>query len=76
MHNPMLCESMRRQRNDLALSMLWYYKDAAARIEEIRAVILDVTKYECVDQFYEHASSIAKPKGKTEHPLYCSSQVG
>lgn len=45
-HYPMLCEGTRRQRGDLALALLVYCRDDAARIRQIMDVLLDKNRYE------------------------------
>ncbi|XP_031553811.1 zinc finger SWIM domain-containing protein 8-like isoform X2 [Actinia tenebrosa] len=43
---PILCEGIRRQRGDLAIALLDYCKDVPSRLKEVKAVLLDKSRYE------------------------------
>ena len=43
---PILCEGIRRQRGDLAISLLDYCKDNPCRLKAVKEVLLDKSRYE------------------------------
>ncbi len=63
----MACESMRRFRNDLALSMMLHYKDDAEKIKTILSLLLNIEKYESCKDVDEHYLCSADQKNNKFH---------
>lgn len=67
--HPLLCEGTRRQRGDLALTLLYYYKDEPRRIAKIMDKLLDreihtLIKTQLLPSYYSNNPPVRTPSSR------------